>query len=91
MVTGNETGSRDQSGLVPFAGSRFTPVASRPAVAPPLLFGVGMVAVQPSVARAQVGLSVDTALGRYQSLVVSVIAGLILALASVPVVTLPLR
>jgi hypothetical protein len=52
---------------------------------------MGMVAVQPSVARAQVGLSVDTALGRYQSLVVSVIAGLILALASVPVVTLPLR
>ncbi len=50
-----------------------------------------MVGVQPLVACAKVEAPPDTRLGRYQSLVVAVMAGLILALASMPAVTLPLR
>jgi hypothetical protein len=50
-----------------------------------------MVGVQPFAASPRVDPSIDARLGKYQSLVVAVIAGLILTLASVPAVTLPLR
>jgi hypothetical protein len=50
-----------------------------------------VVGVQPLVACARVEAPPDARLGKYQSLVVAVIAGLILTLASVPAVTLPLR
>jgi hypothetical protein len=50
-----------------------------------------MVGVQPLDAVARVKGPADTGLGRYQSLAVAVIVGLILALLSVPDVTLPLR
>jgi hypothetical protein len=50
-----------------------------------------MVGVRPLGACARFEPPIDTRLGRYQSLVVAVVAGLILALASVPAATLPLR
>jgi hypothetical protein len=40
---------------------------------------------------AGISIAIDTRLGKYQTLVVAVIASLILALASVPAVPLPLR
>jgi len=51
----------------------------------------GMVGDRTSDPHAEISIAIDARLGRYQSLVVTVIAGLILALASVPAVTLPLR
>jgi len=54
-------------------------------------FDGGMVGVQPLDAVARIQGPADTGLGRYQSLAVAVIAGLILALLSVPDVTYPLR
>jgi hypothetical protein len=56
-----------------------------------LAYERGVVGVQPLVACAKVDAPPDTRLGKYQSLVVAVIAALILTLASVPAVTLPLR
>jgi hypothetical protein len=50
-----------------------------------------MVGVHALDACARVDGPADTRLGRYQSLAVAVIAGLILALLSVPDVTLSLR
>jgi hypothetical protein len=50
-----------------------------------------MVGVHPLDTCARIDGPTDTGLGRYQSLAVAVIVGLILALLSVPDVTLPLR
>jgi hypothetical protein len=50
-----------------------------------------MVGVHPLDACARINGPADTGLGRYQSLAVAVIAGLILSLLSVPDVTLPFR
>jgi len=56
-----------------------------------LAFDGGMVGVHPLDACARIDGPTDTGLGRYQSLAVAVIVGLILALLSVADVTLPLR
>ena len=50
-----------------------------------------MVGVQPPDAFPAITAPSGARLGRYQSLVVAVVLGLIVALTSVPVVTLPLR
>jgi hypothetical protein len=50
-----------------------------------------MVGVPPLDAVARITGPADTGLGKYQSLAIAMIAGLILALLSVPDVTLPLR
>ena len=51
----------------------------------------GMVGARSAVACARIKGTVDARLGRYQPLVVAVITALLLALVSVPKVTLPLR
>jgi len=50
-----------------------------------------MVGVQPPDAISAITAPPGARLGRYQSLVVAVVVGLIVALTSVPAVTLPLR
>jgi hypothetical protein len=50
-----------------------------------------MVGARSVVARARINGTVDTGLGKYQPLVVAAITAMLLALVSVPKVTLPLH
>lgn len=79
--------ARVQSGHAPRNRPVFTGLADGTAVAPTK----GMVDVRQFDTCARIDSPMDARLGKYQSLAVALLPGLILALMSVPDVSIPLR